>query len=179
MLVSDDTEIISKVRYWSNQARSNVHWYEHEDIGFNYRMTSLSASLGLSQLRRFDSILAHRRHIHSEYSSLLASHPSIAVQSLDHWGHGNGWLTTVLIGANEAQASIGQIREGLLAAGIESRFLWKPLHRQPIFGKTTSWLNGTGDDLFGRGLCLPSSSGMSDSDVTRVVEALMSCVSSS
>jgi dTDP-4-amino-4,6-dideoxygalactose transaminase len=172
MLITHDDELAAKVRYWSTQARSDVHWYQHEDIGYNYRMSSLQAALGLSQLGRFHSVLAKRRHISSVYANALSGHPSISVSPHDLWGKGNAWLTTVVLTSNASEGVLDQVRRGLLDEGIETRFIWKPLHQQPVFANNRHWLSGHADRLFASGLCLPSSANMTDEDVLRVTQAL-------
>ena len=176
MLVTDDEVLATKVRYWSTQSRSDVHWYEHDEIGYNYRMSSLQAALGLSQLRRFDSVLARRRHILSVYTEALSAYSRISVSPQDPWGKGNAWLTTVVLTTDAKEGALEQVRQALLAEGIETRFLWKPLHQQPVFAKNEHWLSGHADRLFATGLCLPSSANMTDDDVLRVARALVSHV---
>jgi len=179
MLVTQDEALAATVRYLSTQARTDVHWYEHESIGYNYRMSSLQAALGLSQLGRLDEILARRRHIQALYARELSGHPGISVTPSPRWGEGNAWLTTVLLTDIRSLDSLGQVRQNLYAKGIETRFLWKPLHQQPVFAHLDSWLSGQADSLFGTGLCLPSSANMTDDDVLRVARSLIQALENS
>ena len=175
-LVTDDPGIDEQVRYLSTQAREKTPWYEHLSVGYNYRMSSLQAALGGSQLDRLDEIVAARRLITNNYRRLFHDSEYIRARPEPPWGRTNGWLTTVLIETAHCGCSVPDIRAHLFAADIEVRQIWKPLHQQPVFQGNRRWTSGISDALFHRGLCLPSSTGLSESDLYRVYEELTRCV---
>jgi dTDP-4-amino-4,6-dideoxygalactose transaminase len=174
MVVTTDEHLAQRVRYLSTQARQPVSHYEHLDIGFNYRMSNLLAALGRGQLRGLQDRVARRRQLNQIYRDELGDLPGI---SFDPAVEGRTcWLTCVLI---DPQQSGGvnrqQVEAQLRAADIESRPLWKPMHRQPVFATATSFSTGVSDGLFAHGLCLPSGSGMSDDQLGQVIEVFRNC----
>ncbi len=169
MLVTNDKEIARRVRYLSTQARQPVPWYEHHDIGFNYRMSNVLAALGRAQLKRLPGFIEKRRLNRSIYAGRLAS-CDIEVLMDPEWGVGNGWLTVIRL----AQGRIGPTQEGLEAVGIESRRAWKPLHAQRIFANEAFIENGNSQRLFESSLCLPSGSALVESDVESIADIVAS-----
>lgn len=168
MVVTHDETLADRIRHLATQARQPVPWYEHEDIGFNYRMSNVLAALGRAQLSRLPQMIEKRLVHRNRYRELLGAANVKIVDDAD-WGTGNSWLTLALF-ADESLPVV--VREALAVAGIESRPVWKPMHRQPIFAGAESQLNGVSDDFFGRGLCLPSGSQMPAEDcelVCRIV----------
>jgi dTDP-4-amino-4,6-dideoxygalactose transaminase len=145
-----------------------VPWYEHTDIGFNYRMSNILAALGCAQLARLPDMIETRRAHRKEYSERLAP-LGVRVVPDAPWGTGNAWLTVVVFDDDAAPV---RVRERLAAEGIESRPVWKPMHRQPVFAQAEASTNGTSDDLFARGLCLPSGSDLSAEDRQYIVELI-------
>lgn len=180
MLLSDDEEVLARARYLSTQARHPVPWYEHTDIGFNYRMSNILAALGLGQLERLDDMIARRREIRDLYDKGFASHPGVRIlgrSGADMDEMDNCWLTTIVVdgpGAwcREAETVADGIVAALNAAHIEARHVWKPMHLQPIHEYRRAFLTGASDELFWRGVTLPSGVGLSDSDVMRVIDAV-------
>ena len=172
MLVSDDEELVEKARYWSTQSREPLPWYEHEEIGYNYRLSNILAALGRAQLARLPEMMARRRQIHEMYTEMLAGLNGVVVTSDPRWGTGNSWLTTVTFDRDVLPSASNRIREALLAENIESRPIWKPMHQQPVFRDHESHLTGVADRLFEEGLCLPSGVGLTDGDVVRVVDGI-------
>lgn len=168
MLVTDDEDFAAQVRHWSNQARDDFPWYEHSDIGFNYRLSNVLAALGRSQLRRIDDEVAKRRKIREWYRSRLEGMSGVLIQSDPNWGLSNAWLTIARFSSSLHPDASTRVREMLEKNGIESRPVWKPMHQQPIFLKSESFLTGAADSLFAEGLCLPSGTSMEEPDVDRV-----------
>ena len=168
VLVTDDPEIARKVRHWSTQSREPFPWYEHEEIGYNYRMSNVLAAIGRAQLTRLSEIVRRRREIRDQYAKILQSSHGISVMGDPPWGTWNGWLTTIRIDPVIHPNAPTLIREALETHDIESRPVWKPMHQQPVFRESKSVLTGVADRLFTEGLCLPSGASMTNSDVDQV-----------
>ena len=174
MLVTDDAEFAAKVRFWSTQSRESAPWYEHEEIGYNYRLSNLLAALGRSQLRRVDGEVAKRRQIRDWYRERLSDLPGVRVQEDPSWGSSNAWLTVARFETDRYGDAPTRVRELLDSHDIESRPVWKPMHQQPIFKANPAFLTGVADALFREGLCLPSSTIIDEADVDRVSGLMMS-----
>lgn len=168
MLLTRDEQMARRVRFWSTQSRDDQPWYEHREIGYNYRLSNLLAALGRSQLRRADHEVQSRRTIREWYRSRLEDLPGIAVQMDHDHGASNAWLTVVRIAKDRYRNGPTRVRENLARHNIEARPVWKPLHQQPVFKDSTTFLTGAADSLFEEGLCLPSSTQMTEVDVDRV-----------
>ena len=167
MLVTSNGDLAKKVRFWSTQARADKPWYEHHEIGHNYRMSNILAALGHSQLLRLPQLIARRTEIHQMYQEYLE--PLVHVVGDPPWGHANNWLTCITVPERGKNL---RIQAQLAAQGIEVRPVWKPMHSQPVFAGAESHLTGVADDVFDVGLCLPSGVGLTEDDVWRVIEAL-------
>ncbi len=172
MLVSDDPDLVEKARFRSTQAREPFPWYEHEEIGFNYRMSNILAALGRAQLQRLPGMIDRRRHIRDMYATQLGDLPGVEVTPDPPWGVGNSWLTTVTFDPVSRPGASTQVREWLAALAIESRPIWKPMHAQPVFAGHERHLTGVADRVFADGLCLPSGSSLRDEDIERVVDGV-------
>ncbi len=172
MLVSDDEALIAKARFRSTQSRESVPWYEHNEVGYNYRMSNLLAALGRAQLLRLPEMIARRQAIRARYDAALGSLPGVTVTADPPWGDGNSWLTTVTFDSTLPAGTADHVGGVLNAERIESRPIWKPMHLQPVFRDNEAHLTGVSDRIFERGLCLPSGVGLSDEDVDRVVDAV-------
>jgi dTDP-4-amino-4,6-dideoxygalactose transaminase len=174
MLLSDDLDVLDRARYLSTQARQPVPWYEHTDVGFNYRMSNILAALGRGQLERLDGMIARRREIRDRYAKELA--PYADVRLLGRSGddtdeHDNCWLTTVVIDRDGPRVA-DDIVSALGSQDIEARHVWKPMHLQPVYAPYRAFVTGASDELFRTGVTLPSGAGLDDDDVSRVVAAL-------
>lgn len=168
MLVSNDPEIAARVRHLSTQAREPAIHYEHRDVGFNYRMSNLLAAVGRVQLAKLDGFVQRRREIRSIYQNLLGDRGDLRFNPIPPNGNGtNHWLTVAILPT--AGAAARAIESGS-EENIELRPVWKPLHCQPAYAGCRAFLNGTAEDAFRHGVCLPSGSGMSDSDCARVAD---------
>jgi dTDP-4-amino-4,6-dideoxygalactose transaminase len=176
MLLSDDGDLVDRARYLSTQARQPVPWYQHTEVGFNYRMSNLLAALGRAQLSRLDHMMARRRAIRATYGEALSDVQGVRLLGVDEdKGYvDNCWLTCIVIDPALADPS-GVIKQ-LDGADIEARHLWKPMHAQPVFAQERAFLTGASDELFARGVTLPSGSGLSDDDIERVVVELLSAL---
>ena len=172
MLVSDDGELVEKARFWSTQSREPFPWYEHEEIGYNYRLSNILAALGRAQLARLPEMIERRRQIRRMYTEMLSGLEGVVVTPDPPWGTGNSWLTTVTFDREALQGASTRVRETLQSQNIETRPIWKPMHQQPVFRGHEAHLNGVADRLFEEGLCLPSGAGLSDEDIERVADGI-------
>lgn len=172
MLVSDDLEMLDKVRYWATQAREPVAWYEHQDIGFNYRLSNVLSALGRSQLCRLPDEVQRRREVRNLYRERLKDVPGICVQDDPSWGLSNAWLSVVTFDSFAYTGAAAKIMDLLEANEIESRPTWKPMHQQPVFANSPTVLTGSGDRLFEEGLCLPSGSDVTPQVVERIADLI-------
>lgn len=172
MLVSTNAALIEKARYRSTQSREPLPWYEHTEVGYNYRLSGVLAALGRAQLQRLPAMIARRTEIHRLYAELLGGLTGVHVQEDPPWGVSNNWLTSVLLDEAVHGRPTHHIQEVLQSQRIEVRQLWKPMHQQPVFADAECFLTGVADKLFMEGLSLPSGVGLTDDDVRRVVEAL-------
>ena len=170
-LISQNKKYVEKAKFLSTQARDDFPHYEHSEIGYNYRMSNVCAAIGIGQIEVLESRVEKRRYIYNYYRKNLSSIPFISfVDNIDGY-YSNRWLTTILI-SNKSVINREDIRLELLKNNIESRPLWKPMHIQPIFNKCDAYINGVSEDLFKRGLCLPSGSSMDENDLLRVVQII-------
>ena len=172
MLVSHDKDFIDRARYLSTQARQKVAHYEHTDIGYNYRLSNLLAALGRAQLSQLEAKIARRTAIRHRYASALADLPEIGFAPVPAHGRSNNWLTCITIDSSISPVAPETIRLALERNDIESRPLWKPMHQQPVFAGSPTYLSGVSAELFLTGLCLPSGSSMTDADVDRVASII-------
>ncbi|MBD3782265.1 MAG: aminotransferase class I/II-fold pyridoxal phosphate-dependent enzyme [Micrococcales bacterium] len=172
MLLSDDSDLLDRARYLSTQARQPEPWYEHTEIGYNYRMSNVLAALGVGQLERLDSMISRRREIRRRYVEALGDLPGVAFIGRPMEGgdaEDNAWLTCVTIDEEASGASASTLIAALDADNIEARHLWKPMHLQPVFASHHSVLNGVSERLFATGVTLPSGSQLTDEQVDRVI----------
>ena len=172
MLVSNNNELIDKARFRSTQSREPFPWYEHEEIGYNYRLSNILAALGRAQLERLPEMITRRKQIQSFYGDALGGIEGLNVTQDPPWGTGNAWLTTITLDRDLRSGAPTLIRESLQLHNIESRPIWKPMHQQPVFANHQMHHTGVADRLFEEGLCLPSGAGLTDSDIARVADAL-------
>jgi len=172
MLLTDDAEFAGRVRYLATQARQPVVHYEHTDVGYNYRMSNLLAALGRAQLSRLDGMIAKRREMRELYKQLFAEVEGVDIFGADGDEADNVWLTSILIDSEVTGWQPSELAASLAADNIESRPLWKPMHRQPVFEKHRGVISGASEELFVRGLTLPSGSALTGEQRTRVIAAI-------
>ena len=170
MPLGHDKAQIDGARFFATQARDPAPHYEHTQIGYNYRMSSVVAAIGRGQLTAIDARVQRRREIFDYYRTALSDNPGISFMPEPAWSRSNRWLTCITIDpCKTGSVDREKIRLALEAENIESRPLWKPMHLQPVFGKCPAYTNGVSERLFENGLCLPSGTAMSQWDLTRVV----------
>ncbi|MCA4895237.1 MAG: aminotransferase class I/II-fold pyridoxal phosphate-dependent enzyme [Cytophagales bacterium] len=172
-LVSKNEDWIKKARFLATQARDAAPHYQHSEIGYNYRLSNVSAGIGLGQLKVLDDRVRQRRANFEFYRDALGHLPGISFQPEMSGSFSNRWLTTILI---DPSKNGGITREGIRLAlekeNIESRPLWKPMHLQPVFQQFPSFGGGVSEKLFEQGLCLPSGSGLKEEELKRVVSLI-------
>jgi len=171
-LVCDDPELARRCRFLATQAREPAPHYEHDEIGYNYRLSNLLAALGRAQLATLAERIDRRREIRQRYEKVLADQAGVGFHPVGKGHAPNHWLTCITVDPAVAGFSADELRLHLEAADIESRPTWKPMHLQPVFADAPRRVDGTAQRLFDHGLCLPTGSGMSDDDLDRVAEAI-------
>ena len=169
MLISSDSALIEHARKLATQARDPAPHYEHSEVGFNYRMSNILAAIGRGQLKVLHERVTARRRNFAFYEEALGTVPGIEFMPEAPWGTHTRWLTTLTIDPQEFGSDREAVRLALDAEGIEARPVWKPMHLQPLYAKSPIVGGGVADDLYARGLCLPSGSNLSESDLERVV----------
>jgi len=178
MLVTDDEKMARRARYLATQAREPGAHYEHVEVGYNYRLSNLLAALGRAQLAGLADRVARRRAIHARYREALDGLPGIGFQPVGPGQEPNCWLTCITLDPAVAAATPEHLRRALEAEDIEARPTWKPMHLQPVFAACPARIDGTSEQLFATGLCLPSGSSLSADDHDRVITILQAALRS-
>jgi len=168
MLVTNDGEFADKVRFWATQSREEFPWYEHEEIGYNFRLSNILAALGRSQLERIDLTVSRRREVRDLYRVALSTVTGVSVQEDPAWGGSNAWLSVVTFDLSLFPDAPTRVRIALEERNIESRPIWKPMHQQPVFVGARSFTSGKADFIYSSGLCLPSGPGITDADIDEI-----------
>ncbi len=176
MLLTDRPQLAEHCRHLSTQARENVVHYEHRELGYNYRMSNILAALGRAQLSRLDSMIARRRAIRRRYEKAVSSVAGVEVFAGESDEADNCWLTSLVVDQALSGFYAAELADHLESHDIECRPLWKPMHMQPLFAEAEAFISGNAEDLFRRGITLPSGSGLTDPDVARVCAAVDSFV---
>ena len=174
-LICPDGEAKREIMFYATQAREAYPYYQHERIGYNYRMSNICAGIGRGQMFVLDEHVARRRAIHDLYVKLLAGVKGVKVmcQPEGKGFNSNYWLTCITVEPEEAGFTREDVRLALDGENIESRPLWKPMHLQPVFKDAPFYGNGTSERLFEIGLCLPSGPTLTDEDIERVGEVII------
>lgn len=175
MLVSEDANITSKAKFLATQARDPAPHYQHSEIGYNYRLSNVLAGIGRGQLLVLADRVAARRRNCAVYEQHLGNIPGIEFMPEAPWGSATRWLTCLTIDPTAFGADRERVRLALGEAQIEARPVWKPLHMQPIFQDCECFGGEVAEDLFDRGLCLPSGSNLSDEDLDCVIQEIVKC----
>ena len=185
MLVSDDEEITKKATFLATQARDPARFYQHSQIGYNYRMSNITAGIGRGQLLHMEEHKALKRKIYRQYQEAFADIPEISMNPLNQDGDDNCWLSCMTI-AQGACTSRGEkitpdmIMDALEKENVESRPIWKPLHLQPVFAEydfitAKEGEDSVAEDIFDRGLCLPSDIKNTPEDMELIIETVRGC----
>ncbi len=170
MLVTDDGALAAHAKKLATQARDDAPHYEHSEVGFNYRMSNVLAGIGRGQLRQLDARVQARRAVFEAYQDALGDLPGLTFMPEAPWGRHTRWLTCLTIDPEAFGATREDVRLALEAENVEARPVWKPMHLQPAYDGFEVLGGAIGEDVFERGLCLPSGSAMTPDDVARVVE---------
>ncbi len=207
-LICPDEQTKREIMFYATQARESYPYYQHEHIGYNYRMSNICAGIGRGQMTIADEHIAHHRHTYALYKELLADVEGISLHGNPSEEYdSNFWLNTILLDPSlevvgqesaydtavtgtvggaagvahaaeslhtecEPNANVEAMRLALDAEGIESRPLWKPMHCQPVFASAPSYVNGVSEELFAKGLCLPSGPCVTDEQIRSIVECI-------
>jgi len=168
MLVSDNSEWIEKAKFLSTQAKEPFLHYEHKEYGYNYRMSNVLSAIGVAQMEVLDDRVNRKREIFKFYQEQLSDIEEISFMPEIEGSRGNRWLSTITFNKTDPL----RVVESLEKVNAESRPLWKPMHLQALFENSLSFVDGTSEELFNRGLCLPSPTSSSNDELMRVVEAI-------
>ncbi|MFJ1472894.1 DegT/DnrJ/EryC1/StrS family aminotransferase [Capnocytophaga cynodegmi] len=170
-LVCKKTEQKEKVVFLSTQARDNAPHYQHSHIGYNYRMSNISAGIGRGQMEILDERIAQRRRNHSFYKEFFKDFDGITLFTEPNSNFfSNHWLSAITIDSNKTGFDREDLRLKFLEDNIETRPLWKPMHLQPVFADAPYYGGNVSETLFDKGLCLPSGSNMTDEDRERIAK---------
>ena len=173
MLVSNEADLVAKAKFLATQARDPQPHYEHTEIGFNYRLSNICAGIGRGQLSVLKDRVAARRHNFNVYREALKELPGVEFMPEADHGTCSRWLSCLTIDPEVAGIDRERVRLKLLEQQIETRPLWKPMHLQPVFADCECINNGVAEDLFQKGLCLPSGSNLTKEDLERVVSNIV------
>ncbi|MCQ2208891.1 MAG: DegT/DnrJ/EryC1/StrS family aminotransferase [Paludibacteraceae bacterium] len=189
-VVCPNEEMKQKTLYWATQARESVPYYQHNQIGYNYRLSNICAGIGRGQMTVLPDHIEHHRRIADLYKQAFINiegieyhdNPSDAYES-------NFWLSTILLKKDltikgmeqrqkegEPNCNVEALRRWLEQCNVESRTLWKPMHLQPVFAEAKHYVNGVSDELFSRGLCLPSGPWVTEEDVHMIVKSIVDSI---
>jgi pyridoxal phosphate-dependent aminotransferase EpsN len=164
MLVSRNSAWVEKARFWAQQARDPGIAYEHSELGYNYRLSNVLAGIGRGQLEVLDLRVRQRRAIARRYQDAFADLPGISLMPQAPYGLHTNWLSCFLIDEKRFGCSRNELIRALDGAGVESRPVWKPMHLQSLYAACACYGGEVAEDLFRRGICLPSSSSLSLED---------------
>lgn len=177
MLVSNNEEGIAKVRFWSTQARDKARHYEHTELGYNYRMSNIVAGIGRGQLRVLEDRIAKKKEIFETYKEAFKDIEDIEMMPVCEYGEPNYWLTTITLNENSKVKPLDIIL-ALEKENIESRPIWKPMHIQPYYKEYDFYSHNdeeeisVSEDIFNRGVCLPSDTKMTKEEQERVIKII-------
>lgn len=179
MLVSEDEELIARARFLSTQARDAARHYQHSHIGYNYRMSNVVAGIGRGQMLHLEEHKALKKKIYEQYKAAFADIEEITMNPMNPDGDSNCWLSCMTI-AEGCKVTPNEIMDALEAENMESRPIWKPMHLQPVFEGCDfiSVVDGdisVGEDIFNRGLCLPSDIKNTEEDMEHIISIVRGC----
>ncbi|HAF28021.1 MAG TPA: pyridoxal phosphate-dependent aminotransferase [Bacteroidales bacterium] len=170
-LISNDKEAIADARFLATQARDDAPHYQHSEIGYNYRMSNIIAGIGRGQMQVLPKRIQRRREINKIYRNLLLEKKGITFLSEPNSDYySNFWITTIIIDKEQTGFDREYLRNELDKDNIESRPLWKPMHLQPVFKRYPKYINEISENLFKKGLCLPSGSNLKNIDLERIIK---------
>jgi dTDP-4-amino-4,6-dideoxygalactose transaminase len=172
-IISNNINHISKARYLSNCAKDDIHYYSHSDLGFNYRMSNVLAGIGRGQLMSLQKKVEKKRAIYNTYETMLNQIDGISLLPEPLNAYSNRWLSNIILSAKlRDRISLDNLRTKLNSYNIETRFLWNPMHLQPVFKEAQFFGTSVSEELFKSGICLPSTTTMTDDDIVQVTNLL-------
>ena len=174
MLVSNDRDFVEHAQKLATQARDPAPHYEHSEIGYNYRISNILAAIGRAQLRVIEDRIKRKREIFDYYQCALKDLPGIEFMPEASWGRCTRWLTVITVDPKKFGADREEIRLALTKEGIESRPVWKPMHLQPVFKVYEYIGEKVAEEFFEKGLCLPCGTSMTQEDLQKVVDIIIS-----
>ncbi|MEP7263550.1 MAG: aminotransferase class I/II-fold pyridoxal phosphate-dependent enzyme [Bacteroidota bacterium] len=177
-LLSDDEELIKKSRFLATQARDQAPHYQHSEIGYNYRLSNICAAIGCGQMEVLNDRIAQRRNNFDKYHTAFKNTDAISLLQEPEGYFSNRWLSTIIIDPEKTKGNTTRedVRLKLDTLNIESRPLWKPMHMQPVFEKHRAFTDGTCEQLFKNGLCLPSGSSLTDEQHALICKTILEVV---
>ena len=179
-LIVADEDTKKETMFYATQARAPFPYYQHEKIGYNYRMSNICAGIGRGQMTVLNEHIEHHRHVHALYEKAFAAIEGITLKSNpDKCFNANYWLSTILIDPEKTGTDYEKVRVALDQKGIETRPLWKPMHLQPVYKNNPCYVNGVSEKLFNQGLCIPAGPWVTDKDVAYIVKQIKDVVTSS
>ncbi len=175
MLLTDDAEGAKKALFWATQSRDDAAWYQHSEIGYNYRMSNICAGIGRGQMNTLDEFVEKKRRLFNIYKSELSGFADMQFQPCESHAEPSRWLTTVI-----GKFDFMKLVKGLAEESIEARPMWKPMHLQPVFSKCDYITEKDGvsvsDKVFNNGICLPSDIKNTDDDMDRIIGCVKSLI---
>lgn len=179
-LIVADEDTKKETMFYATQARAPFPYYQHEKIGYNYRMSNICAGIGRGQMTVLNEHIEHHRHVHALYEKAFAAIEGITLKSNpDKCFNANYWLSSILIDPEKTGTDYEKVRVALDQKGIETRPLWKPMHLQPVYKNNPCYVNGVSEKLFNQGLCIPAGPWVTDKDVAYIVKQIKDVVTSS
>ena len=172
MVIAKDAGAIARMRKWANQSREPSVEYVHSELGYNYRMSNVLAGIGRGQLRVLDDRVTARRAVATHYAEALADIPGVRLQSEAPWGMHSRWLSVLVFDSSELPVDPRDLIRDLEIDNIESRPVWRPMHTQPLFAQAQRIGGTVAEQFYECGLCLPSSSSITEEDQARVIGIL-------
>ncbi|WP_040978341.1 DegT/DnrJ/EryC1/StrS family aminotransferase [Oceanobacillus jeddahense] len=169
MLVSNNEEKVAKARFWATQSRDQARHYQHSEIGYNYRMSNVTAGIGRGQLKVLDQRVEKKKYIYDFYKRELGDLEGIEFMPVNEWDRPNYWLSSIQLTGKVRPIDIF---EALEKENIESRPVWKPMHMQPFFEQYDFVGQGVSEKLFENGVCLPSDTKLKDEEMNKVVSII-------
>ena len=177
MLVSADPVLAARARKLASQARDPAPHYEHSEIGYNYRLSGVLAAIGRGQLQRLEERVESRRRNFQFYYEALKDTPGVGFMPEAPWGRHSRWLTVLTVNPRELGTDRDDLLHALEVDNVEARPAWKPMHQQPVFRHCEVVGGSVANRLFAEGLCLPSGSNLSATDLERVIDTIQVAVS--
>lgn len=173
-LICHSKEDADRVKFYATQAREKFPYYQHEEIGYNYRLSNVSAGIGRGQMLVLDEHIAHHQHVHQLYANALKGVNGIVVKNpvVGKPCQPNYWLSTITVNPEKTGYTYQQLSDFFEKEGVETRPLWKPMHLQPVYKDAPSYVSGVSESQFNIGLCLPSGPMVSDADVEKIVQLI-------